>query len=93
MAITAVQVQGISCSGKFIGLRVRRTRLWSCFCLCLSFLVFRGGSAMAWIGWAVTQMRLLGLGYGVSGAKSVGQGEEASLSSLQRAGDKIQAPA
>lgn len=46
---------------------------------------------MVWIGWAMTQIRLLGLWVGDSGSKGMGQGEEASLSSLQRASDEIQA--
>lgn len=37
-------------------------------------------------------MRFLWLGVGVNGAKGMGQGREASLSSLQRAKDKIQTP-
>lgn len=40
----------------------------------------------------MTQVRLLGLGVGGGGTKGMGQGEEASLSSLQRASDNIQAP-
>lgn len=68
----------MSHNGKFIGLRVRRPRFWSWFCLRLNFLLFRGGEAMAWIGWAMTQVRFLGLRVGDSGAKGMGQGEEAS---------------